>query len=360
MGFDMNRTTLKLCFSFSLLMVAAGMAQQRSDYVSDASWVVGAYEPGESEYSVADQVAKTDALIALLDEGQKEKLLHELKSDERQAWTNLPAPRDAGGLRLGEMTEPQIKAACSMLATMLSSQGYKKAVNIMLADDQLLNEGKPRPGFGTENYAFVIFGTPSETEPWGVQFDGHHVAVNLAIRGESVCMSPSFIGTQPQTFELAGNSIRPLTREIDDSYLLISSLTDPQRRSAVTREQRGDLLTGPGNDFREIEAKGVSCSEFTEKQQGILFGLIAQWVNDLPPQHAEKRMEEIRSELDEMFFEWNGETEVGSNISYRIVSPSLIIEYACQGRGESAQQHLHTIYRDPTNEYGLQIGSPRR
>ena len=56
-----------------------------------------------------------------------------------------------------------------------------------------------------------------------------------------------------------------------------------------------------------------------------------------------------------MRFLWNGELEEGSDISYRIQSPSLVIEYACQDLGGDPQQHLHTMYRDPKNEYGGQL-----
>ena len=38
--------------------------------------------------------------------------------------------------------------------------------------------------------------------------------------------------------------------------------------------------------------------------------------------------------------------------------PSLIIEYACQDLGGNPLDHLHTMYRDPTNEYGRQLDTP--
>ena len=56
-----------------------------------------------------------------------------------------------------------------------------------------------------------------------------------------------------------------------------------------------------------------------------------------------------------MRFAWNGATQKGSDISYSIQSPSLIIEYACQSLGGDPLQHIHTIYRNPKNEYGGQL-----
>ena len=39
-------------------------------------------------------------------------------------------------------------------------------------------------------------------------------------------------------------------------------------------------------------------------------------------------------------------------VSYRLQGPSLLVEYACQNLGGDPLDHLHAMYRDPTNEYG--------
>ena len=52
------------------------------------------------------------------------------------------------------------------------------------------------------------------------------------------------------------------------------------------------------------------------------------------------------------YFAWSGPTRVepGKNGSsyYRIQGPHLVIEYAPQ----HDEDHIHTIYRDPINDYG--------
>jgi hypothetical protein len=37
---------------------------------------------------------------------------------------------------------------------------------------------------------------------------------------------------------------------------------------------------------------------------------------------------------------------------YRIQGPTVVIEYAPQPLGGDPTMHIHTIYRDPTNDYG--------
>ena len=201
----------------------------------------------------------------------------------------------------------------------------------------------------------MIFGTPAEDEPWSVQLDGHHVGLNVALSGDQLTISPSFIGTQPADFDLGGEPIRPLAGESDDAYALVNLLDKQQRIAAVVGDRRRDLEAGPGRDNKIPEAVGVDCSTFNEAQRAKLTELISHWVSDLPPAHAEKRMAQLTEEIDQMKFSWNGAVEAGSDISYRLQGPTVIIEYACQSLGGNPQQHLHTMYRNPQNEYGGQI-----
>ena len=328
---------------------------ERSDFVSDASFVVGTYAPASREHSPKAMVTAANEFLAALTDEQREKASHELKSGERLEWTNLPARPNAGGVRLGDLKPDQVKKACDLLGCLFSEQGYNKMRDIMIADDQLLKNGRPRNGFGTENFSLVVFGTPSESEAWAFQIDGHHVGVNLAFEGKNITMSPSFIGTQPHTFKIGGTEFKPLNQETELAHKLVNSLSDEQSKKAVVGTKRAMIITGPGNDGNVPTAKGVSCSTFSDDQKKILSELISQWVNDLPPTQAEKRFAEITSEFDEMKFSWNGNKAPQSDISYTIQSPTLIIEYACQDLGGNPIDHLHSVYRNPANEYGKQL-----
>ena len=48
------------------------------------------------------------------------------------------------------------------------------------------------------------------------------------------------------------------------------------------------------------------------------------------------------------YFAWSGPTTNGSMAYFRVQGPTLVIEYAPQ----RSIDHIHTIYRDPTNDYG--------
>ena len=187
---------------------------ERSDYISDASFIVGTYVPASRDPSPGAMAEAANAFLKSLDAKQKSLASHSIDSPERRLWTNLPARDDAGGIRLGLLKDEQVSAACELMARLFSEQGYNKMRDIMLADDQLVGDNGPRQGFGTEYFSIVIFGSPSATQPWAFQLDGHHIGVNVAVSGDKYSMSPSFIGTQPQAYNLASRQIRPLAGEI--------------------------------------------------------------------------------------------------------------------------------------------------
>ncbi len=70
-------------------------------------------------------------------------------------------------------------------------------------------------------------------------------------------------------------------------------------------------------------------------------------------------MAEIKADLDDTYFGWSGPTthEPGKNGSayYRIQGPKVIIEFSPQGVGGDSTMHVHTMYRDPTNDYGIKF-----
>jgi len=341
--------------TFLLMAIAIAPVVAQSPYVSTASKIVGTYEPARSDHSPTSMAAAANAFLNSLDEASRIKAQRKLNPAGRREWTNLPARPDADGIRMADLDEKQARTACDMMAALFSKQGYLKMRNIMLADDQLLRNGRPRPGFGTENFSIVIFGKPAVDKPWGFQLDGHHVGVNLSIHGEKLSMSPSFIGTQPEAFRIATTAFRPFAGETGDAYKLLRLLDEKQKSKAVIANRRGRINYGPGADGKAAQAAGVSCSTFNAKQRKALMAMLGQWVNDLPPKQAKARMAKLEKEIDKMSFAWSGPIEPNSDISYYVTGPSLILEYACQDLGGNPLAHLHSMYRDPTNEYGGQM-----
>jgi Protein of unknown function (DUF3500) len=297
--------------------------------------------------------AATKKFLATLDDTQRSKVVFEFKDDaQRKRWSNLPTGAvQRGGLRMGDLTKPQRDAARAVLAAALSPQGYEKVQQIVEADELLKTSGG-RMTFGRDEYYISFLGQPSTTEPWMIQFGGHHLGLNITLVGERGTLTPSHTGAQPAIYELEGKTIRPLGREVDKAFALIGSLDESQRKQAILGVQMRDLVLGPGRDGQTIQPEGIKGSALTEKQREMLLDLAGEWTGIMHEAAAKAKMDEMKKNIAETWFAWSGPTEKGSAAYFRIQGPTVIIEYAPQRLGGDSTKHIHTIYRDPTNEYG--------
>jgi hypothetical protein len=144
--------------------------------------------------------------------------------------------------------------------------------------------------------------------------------------------------------------VRPLGDEKDKASALLNGLTPAQRKEAVLGVEVRNLVLGPGEDGRMIAPEGVRGSTLTATQRTLLADLIGEWVGIIGDDAAAAKMAEVKAGLDDTYFAWAGATTAGANAYFRIQGPAVFIEYAPQGNPASGD-HIHTIYRDPTNDY---------
>jgi hypothetical protein len=313
----------------------------------------------------AGAVAAANAFLDALDAKQREKALLTFDNDKKPNWSNLPVtfvPRN--GVKLGDLTKEQRDKAMGVAAAVLSKDGYQKVIDIMDGDQKLLDNpgkggkgkgGDKGPMFGKDLYYLAIFGTPSDTKPWMVQFGGHHLGVNVTVVGKHFVLTPTHTGAQPGLFKRGDADVRPLGRESDTAYKLMDALDPKQRAEAVISEKaQGELLLGPGKDGRKVEPKGIKGSSLTKDQQALLLDVVAAWVNIVEPEAAAARMAAIQEKIGETYFAWSGPTEKGKAAYFRVQGPSVVIEYAPQG----STDHIHTVIRNPEDEYG--VGSAKK
>jgi hypothetical protein len=185
-----------------------------------------------------------------------------------------------------------------------------------------------------------------------VQFGGHHLAINVTIVGTNNVLTPSLPAAQPATYTLNGQSIRPLGDENDKGFALINALDAAQQQQAILKYRVTDLVLGAGQDGKTIQPEGILASALTAPQQALLLDLVHEWVGILNDDGAAAKMSEIRGNLPRTYFAWSGPTTAGSIAYFRVQGPTLLIEYAPQ---QGDLQHIHTIYRDPTNDYGAKL-----
>jgi hypothetical protein len=336
----MQRAGAKLCFA----LLGA----------SFACLGVRAEEPRAIAHVAIVTAAKK--FLARLDEAQRAKVVYEFNDDaQRKRWSNFPAGFfQRGGLRMGDLTPPQREAAMALLRAMLSPQGYKKVSEIVTADEVLgkTDNGGGRVQFGRDQYFISFLGQPSATEPWMIQFGGHHLGLNLTLSGVNSTLAPSHTGAQPAHYEFEGKMVRPLGLEADKAFALMSSLDEGQRKKALLGFQIRDLVLGPGRDGEIIQPEGIKASELNDRQREMLLDLANEWTGMQTEETAKAKLDEMKKNIAETWFAWSGPTEEGRAAYFRIQGPTAIIEYSPQSLGGDPTNHIHTIYRDPTNDYG--------
>ena len=170
--------------------------------------------------------------------------------------------------------------------------------------------------------------------------------------GREHVLTPSLPAAQPARYTLNGQTIRPLGKENDKAFALMATLTADQRRQAILNYQVSDLVLGPGTDGKTIQPEGILATQLNANQQALLLDVAHEWVGILNDEGATARMAEIRTNLPRTYFAWSGATENGGLAYYRIQGPTVLIEYAPQ---QGDLDHIHTIYRDPTNDYGARL-----
>lgn len=174
----------------------------------------------------------------------------------------------------------------------------------------------------------------------------------MTVVGKSNVLTPSLPAAQPATYKLNGETVRPLGREYDKGLALVNSLDAEQRKQAVLPYQVGDLALGAGEDGKTIEPEGVKASALNAPQKEKLLDVAREWVGILNDEAAAAKMAEIKANLAETWFAWSGPATAGGGAYFRLQGPTVLIEYSPQ-RGDA--QHIHTIYRDPANDYGARL-----
>ncbi|QNG39460.1 DUF3500 domain-containing protein [Geodermatophilaceae bacterium NBWT11] len=309
--------------------------------------------------NTAAVVPVVQAFLATLDADDADTVSYDFDDTQaRTTWSNYPqtaVPRE--GIKLSDLSEDQQQAALAILTTALSTDGATQDEDIRTADDYLMSlGGQGADGFGSlVDYSIAVYGTPSTTAPFTVQFGGHHLARNLTYNGDAISQTPQFVGTEPTTFTVDGTAYEPLQAESTALFALFDGLTDDQRTGAeITSGTFDDLVMGPGVDNGQFpETEGLAVSELDESQQQLVIDALQAYVGDLSTEAATATMAQYTAELDQTTIGWSNNTGPTDENSYlRIDGPSVWIEFVNTRSQSTPDIHFHSVYRDKNNDYG--------
>lgn len=316
-------------------------------------------------------VEAAQSFLDSLDKQQRTKAEWQFDGDKRRKWTYYPNVPQLDvrkeGLAIKAMSDTQRVAAHRLVECGLSSQGYQKAAGIMRLDDILGQTDLYRPmtekgngPVGSDNYWLAVFGDPAGDEPWGWQFEGHHLGLNFTVVDNEIIYAPAFMGADPAEVPdgpYAG--WRLLGSEVDKALLLINSLNDKQRAQAILADEIPErVFTGPGRGDALKTYTGIKAGKLNTRQLALLESLIDEYVqNASEPIATEHRAAIMQHIPDETWFAWMGPTASDNGIYYRVHSPALLIEFVTArdrqlpGRPPNPN-HVHMMFRYPGNDFG--------
>jgi hypothetical protein len=324
----------------------------------------------------AAMVEAVKALLARLSPAQRAAGCYPVDSELWRHWQNTELYVEHHGLRLDEVAAPVQEAVLAVLRASLSAKGYDVTRGVMQLNRFLGDLVGGPEVLGEWAYIFCLFGSPSESEPWGWQLFGHHLCLNCFVIGRQMVLTPCFFGAEPayaDTGPFAGT--RLFEDEERAGLALMRSLSRRQQDRAIVAHSMvgGDLPTGRRHfadnlhlggafqDNRIVPYEGLRASELSALQRRDLLDLCAAYVAPLPSGPLTARLADIERHLGETHFCWIGGFEEASPFYYRIQSPVVFIEFDHHAgvfltNPEPAKFHVHTIVRTPNgNDYGIDL-----
>jgi hypothetical protein len=316
--------------------------------------------------STAPARQAAEKFLASLTAEQRTKTTYPVDDSEWRRWNNVHrAVRQ--GVNFREMSEAQRAVAFDLLKASLSARGLEQSRNIMKLNGYVAEVQNNFAEYGEDLYHLTVMGTPSTSEPWGWQLEGHHLTINYFILRDQVVMTPTFMGSEPVSVaegKYAGVSVLQL--EQDKGMAFFNALTEEQKTAATIAPSK-PANNAQSQAFRDnlvLDYAGLRVSTLTPGQRAALVELIGIYVGNMPEGQAKARMSEVTAKLDETYFAWVGEGTPTGVFYYRIHSPVILIEFdhqspvAFRGSGGRAptRQHIHTVVRTPNgNDYGKDL-----
>jgi Protein of unknown function (DUF3500) len=316
------------------------------------------------------------AFLEALDPDERTRASFPLDATERRSWFNVHMNFFRHGVMLEDLTSGQRRLGLALVEAALSARGFAQLRDIMRLNEVLAIVSRSPDEFGEWPYFVSIFGTPSAGEPWGWQFDGHHLNVNCFVFGDEIVLTPTFMGSEPckvTSGPFAG--IEVFAPEQQVGLALVRSLDASQRNDAVIYPSimpgtlpshlehwiDGRMQAGAFKDNLVLPYLGVQAESFSDAQRKLLRAAVATYVGWARDDHAAARLEEVDAHVDETWFSWFGGTGDHDPFYYRIHSPVVLIEFdhhpgVVFDNDEPTPHHIHTILRTPNGgDYGTDL-----
>ena len=185
---------------------------------------------------------------------------------------------------------------------------------------------------------------------------GHHYGANFTVADGKIAFLPLFLGANPQIVpEGRYAGWRILQHEADRAFALIESFETSQLQEAVISDAVDNkVFAGPGNRKGFAEQVGIRASSLDPLQLRLLNDIIDEYLHNASDEAAARHRKAIEEDgLDTLYFAWWGPIDdPAARYMFRVHGPSILIDYVRESSPDGGYNHVHSIARDPSNDYG--------
>jgi Protein of unknown function (DUF3500) len=296
---------------------------------------------------------KVFAFLSIINDQDRTTVNLDYEDNSRKNWSNLPMEDvTRKGMMVKDMNDEQRILLHDILRSVLSQQGYQKALFIMQYDEGTNERLKKMFSpiahrYGRQNYWFTVYGNPKDQQ-WAFKFEGHHLSLNFTFTPNKVMCTPMFTGINPALTRKGENAgVHVMYDEQELGNQLFLSLSEAQKTKAIQGDHPADadVKTKLGNEVHLREKSGLPFSDLTPDQQTIVEKIMRSWVENLDPILAREYMNKMLSTKNTIIFKWFGTKDISTLHYYSIQSDDFIIEFTHRDGG---LDHYHTLW------YGLE------
>lgn len=299
--------------------------------------------PDEGDSPATGRYQAAWNLLLLLEEDEAAAAKRSFNDPERIGWSFFPAKRN--GLRVGDLDDEERARFDEFLLVALGEHGVEKVGEVRQVEPVTDRGGGVVTG--PDEYHVTFFGPVSQEEPWGWRLEGHHIALNQTMRGDTVISStPSFLGS----FPLRGkDGLEPLRREITLARELVAMMREDVRTRAVDAEVPREVVTGMQATWDPPQRKGVPLADLSPPERKILRKLANEHVSI----HADDVVVAFfetwdKTDPEKIHFVWFGAADDDEPHGYRIQGPHWVMEYV---NFQGGANHVHTVWRTHDGEF---------
>jgi hypothetical protein len=290
------------------------VAEPFKGITANGTVVSGLFSIEETSIPTDSIRAAAEEFLASLNPEQRTSTLFPVDTVEWRKWSNIHRTLMRHGVPFFEMTDAQRDRALALLKDTLSTQGFATARDIMRLNETVMEMTGRLDEYGEDLYWLSVMGSPSATQPWGWQLDGHHLNINTFVLGDQMVMTPTFLGSEPvhaKSGKYAG--IRVFNAEEEQGLAVIRTLSADQRNKAIlSRDLPREPFTTAFRDNLELRYEGIRYDSLSSPQRDLLLRLVEVHVGRIRPGHAGIKMEEVKRHLQQTHFAWMGGVEEDS------------------------------------------------